>query len=125
MHPIRSEMATEVSSKDLDVEELNVTSAVLMGAAHHYGNHCKKQNETFMECRIESKDPRKCLQEGAEVTKCAVDFFRKVKGSCNEAFTKHWTCLDYHNQEYIYCKSTQKEFDACMAEKLNMHKPNS
>jgi len=116
-------MASQVSSQDLDVEELNVTSAVLMGAAHHYGNHCKKTNEAFMECRIESKDPRKCLQEGAEVTKCAIDFFRKVKGSCNEAFTEHWTCLDYKNQEYAACRKTQKAFDTCLAEKLDMHRP--
>ena len=113
-------MATEVPSQALDVEELNVTSAVLMGAAHHYSNHCKKQNEVFMDCRIESKDPRKCLPEGKAVTQCALDFFRKVKGNCNEVFTEHWNCLDHHNQEYPACRKTQKTFDACMADKLGL-----
>ncbi len=113
---------SEVSSQDLEVEELNVTSAVLLGAAHHFGNHCKKQSEAFMDCRIETKDPRKCLQQGREVTKCALDFFSKVKGSCNEAFTEHWNCLDHNNQELPECRKTQKAFDSCMAEKLGMKK---
>ena len=53
-----------LTATDLDAEELNVTSAVLMGAAHHYGRHCERPNEAFMECRTDSKDPRKCLAEG-------------------------------------------------------------
>jgi NADH dehydrogenase (ubiquinone) 1 alpha subcomplex subunit 8 len=53
--------------ESLNVEELNVTSAVLMGAAHHYGSYCKDKNDAFMRCRIEGKDPRKCLKEGKEV----------------------------------------------------------
>ena len=64
-HPFK--MAAEVSAQDLDVEELAVTSAVLAAGAHHYGMHCKDINETFMRCRMEKKDPRKCLNEGKEV----------------------------------------------------------
>ena len=60
-------MAAEVNAQDLDVEELTVTSAVLAAGAHHYGTHCKDINETFMRCRMEKKDPRKCLNEGKEV----------------------------------------------------------
>ena len=113
---------SSVSNQQLDVEELNVTSAVLMAAAHHYGAQCEKQNDAFMECRIEHKDPRKCLKEGKEVTQCAVNFFKMVKGSCNEEFTKHWTCLDYRNQDFDRCRNTQEKFDTCMAEKLKMHR---
>ena len=116
-------MATSVDPQQLDVEELEVTSAVLMGGAHHYGSYCEKQNEAFMECRIDSKDPRKCLTEGKAVTQCAIDFFTKVKGSCNEEFTKYWTCLDYNNQTLAKCKQSQKVFDKCMLEKLNVEKP--
>ena len=119
---IRIKMATEVNAAELDVEELNVTSAVLMGAAHHYGRFCVKQNDAFMKCRMEGKDPRKCLAEGRAVTACALDFFRKVKSSCNEPFTEHWTCLDYNNQTYEYCRKTQKAFDGCMLEKLNLER---
>ena len=115
-------MASSVSVEQLDVEELKVTSALLIGAAHHYGGYCGKENDAFMECRIENKDPRKCIEEGKKVTKCAMDFFKKIKESCNEEFTEHWTCLDYKNQEYRHCRKTQKVYDTCMAEKLNMHR---
>ena len=60
-------MATEVTLEELNVEELKVTSAVLMGAAHHYGNYCKDKNDAFMRCRYDKQDPRKCLEEGREV----------------------------------------------------------
>lgn len=60
-------MAAEFSVQDIDVEELSITSAVLMGAAHHYGTHCKAKNDAFMQCRMDKRDPRKCLQEGTEV----------------------------------------------------------
>ena len=115
-----SSLLSEVSSQDLAAEEVDVTSAVLAGAAYHYGSFCKGENEAFMECRVQSKDPRKCLDEGKKVTKCALDFFRKVKDSCNEEFTVHWNCLDYNNQEYPACRKTQKVFDGCMADKLKI-----
>ena len=73
--------AKEVSTQEIDVEELNVTSAVLMGAAHHYGNHCKTKNDAFMQCRTESKDPRKCLKEGKEVKINGVDPNNMLVGS--------------------------------------------
>ena len=115
--------ASSVPDQQLNVDELNVTSAVLMGAAHHYGAHCAKENEAFMECRIESKDPRKCLREGKEVTQCALRFFKKVKGSCNEEFTNYWTCLDHNNQDFSRCRRPQSTFDGCMVEKLKIERP--
>ena len=116
-----SPMST-ITTEQLEVEELKVTSAVLVGAAHHYGAYCAKENDTFMECRIDHKDPRKCLEEGKKVTHCAKEFFNKVKGSCNEEFTEYWTCLDYKNQEMPRCRKTQAVFDDCMAQKLNIHR---
>ena len=60
-------MASELTPQDLDAEELNVTSAVLMAGAQHYGTYCKEKNDAFMKCRMELNDPRKCLTEGKEV----------------------------------------------------------
>ena len=113
-----SPLSGGLTAKDLEAEELNVTSALLMAAAHHYGKYCERPNDAFMECRTDTKDPRKCLAEGKEVTCCALDFFRAVKGSCNDVFTKHWTCLDEKNQSIKACRKTQKVFDECM-EKRN------
>eukprot|EP00061_Rhincodon_typus_P015877 g43799.t1 len=64
------------SLQELNVQEVNVSSAVLKAAAHHYGSQCDKPNKEFMLCRWEEKDPRKCLQEGKKVNECALDFFR-------------------------------------------------
>ena len=113
---------SEISTEQLEVDEVKNTSAVLIGAAHHYGAYCSKENDAFMECRIDSKDPRKCLEEGKIVTRCALEFFKKIKGSCNVEFTDHWTCLDYNNQKFVKCRKTQGAFDTCMADKLNMHR---
>ncbi len=110
-------LLSEITAEQLDVEELKITSAVLVGAAHHYGAYCGRENDVFMECRMDSKDPRKCLKEGKEVTNCAIKFFKELKGTCNKEFTEHWTCLDFKNQDISHCRRTQKVFDSCMAAK--------
>lgn len=117
-----SSRLSEITTEQLEVDELKVTSAVLVGAAHHYGSFCSKENDDFMDCRIDTKDPRKCLEEGKKVTRCATEFFKKVKGACNEEFTQYWTCLDYNNQDLSNCRKIQKPYDTCMAEKLNIQR---
>lgn len=82
-------MAASVKPQDLDVKELEVTSAVLMGGAHHFGSYCEKQNEAFMECRLEHKDPRKCLQEGKAVTQCAINFSPRSKEVVTRSLLKY------------------------------------
>ncbi|XP_038845574.1 NADH dehydrogenase [ubiquinone] 1 alpha subcomplex subunit 8-like [Salvelinus fontinalis] len=110
---------------DLNVEEISVSSAVLKGAAHHYGSQCDKANKEFMLCRWEEKDPRKCLNEGRKVNECALNFFRQIKGSCAESFTEYWTCLDYSNlAELRQCRKQQQAFDSCVQDKLGWERPN-
>ena len=70
-HRVACVMASTETSP-LNVEELNVTSAVLVAAAHHYGQACRVENDAFMKCRQEKKDPRACLEEGRRVTQCAI-----------------------------------------------------
>lgn len=47
-----------------------------------------------MLCSSEEKDPRKCINEGKEVTRCGLEFFQKVKNQCAQEFTHYWKCLD-------------------------------
>ena len=61
-----------VNPRDLEVDELNITSALMNGAALHYGEYCRSKNDRFMACRFEAKDPRKCLEEGRQVTECGM-----------------------------------------------------
>ncbi|KAJ0057161.1 hypothetical protein NL108_002106, partial [Boleophthalmus pectinirostris] len=103
---------------------INVSSAVLKAAAHHYGSQCDKPNKEFMLCRWEEKDPRKCLEEGRKVNECALNFFRQIKGNCAESFTEYWTCLDYTNlSELRYCRKQQEAFDSCVLDKLGWKRP--
>lgn len=46
----------------------------------------------------EEKDPRKCLNEGAEVTSCAFRFFNEIRANCMQEFTEYWKCLDHSGQ---------------------------
>ncbi|XP_053229848.1 NADH dehydrogenase [ubiquinone] 1 alpha subcomplex subunit 8 isoform X1 [Podarcis raffonei] len=105
--------------------QVNVTSSVLKAAAHHYGSQCDKPNKEFMLCRWEEKDPRKCLKEGKEVNKCAMDFFRQLKLHCAEPFTQYWTCIDYNNLlELRKCRKQQQVFDDCVLDKLGWVRPD-
>ena len=51
--------------------------------------------QEFMLCMSEEKDPRKCLNEGKEVTRCGLEFLHKVKDNCATEFTEHWKCVDH------------------------------
>lgn len=113
------------TADELSVQEVNVSSAVLKAAAHHYGSLCDKPNKEFMLCRWEEKDPRKCLSEGRKVNECALDFFRKVKAHCAEPFTEYWTCLDFTGLlELRHCRKQQLAFDNCVLDKLGWERPD-
>uniref|UniRef100_UPI002540D44A NADH dehydrogenase [ubiquinone] 1 alpha subcomplex subunit 8 n=1 Tax=Euleptes europaea TaxID=460621 RepID=UPI002540D44A len=113
------------SREELEVPQVKVSSAVLKAAAHHYGSQCDKPNKEFMLCRWEEKDPRKCLNEGKEVNKCALEFFRKIKLTCAEPFTQYWTCIDYTNLlDLSRCRKQQKVFDDCVLESLGWVRPD-
>lgn len=112
--------ALGVDPKDLEIEELAATSAVLTAAAHALGKYCDEDFKDFMGCRYVTKDPRQCLEEGKLVTKCAMKFFKAMKVHCHEEFTKYWTCLDHNNQEYGYCRKSQIPYDKCVLEKMNI-----
>ncbi|XP_010353682.1 NADH dehydrogenase [ubiquinone] 1 alpha subcomplex subunit 8 isoform X2 [Chlorocebus sabaeus] len=111
--------------EELKVDEVKVSSAVLKAAAHHYGAQCDKPNKEFMLCRWEEKDPRRCLEEGKLVNKCALDFFRQIKRHCAEPFTEYWTCIDYTGQQlFRHCRKQQAKFDECVLDKLGWVRPD-
>ena len=82
--------------------------------------YCTKDFTTFVQKRFETKDPRATIGEGKAVTNCALEFFRKLKASCNKEFTDHWTCLDNNNQYYGQCRKTQKVYDECVLKNLGL-----
>lgn len=64
------------------VEDVPLGTPYLKAGAFHYGKYCEAQNNEFVLCKHETRDPIACLPEGKVVTNCANEFFRKV-----------WNCL--------------------------------
>ena len=111
--------------EELTVQELNLSSSALHAGAFHLGKQCEYQNNEFMLCRKELDDPRACINEGKDVTSCALSFFRQVKNTCSEEFTQYATCLaksSGHNA-YKYCRKTQGVFDKCMLDNMDIERP--
>ncbi|XP_045623799.1 NADH dehydrogenase [ubiquinone] 1 alpha subcomplex subunit 8-like [Procambarus clarkii] len=114
------------TEEELTVEEINVSTPALKAAAFHLGSVCETQNNEFMLCRKEEKDPRKCINEGKDVTACSLAFFRKIKKTCLEEFNQYANCLDKSSQdlEYRRCRTTQAIFDKCVLDNLNVERPD-
>lgn len=55
-----------------------------------------------MLCMAEEKDPRKCLNEGKEVTRCGLNFFSKLRDNCADEFTTYWNCIDHSGFDMHY-----------------------
>ena len=61
-----------------------------------------------MLCRYELKDPRKCLKEGKDVTKCALEGLQDIKKHCRNEFEAHVNCVietsatGSNDQQYVY-----------------------
>ncbi|CAI9724452.1 Hypothetical predicted protein [Octopus vulgaris] len=113
------------SHEELDVPELQLTSSVLRAGSLYYGKYCDYQCKEFMLCRDETNDPRRCLNEGKEVTRCGFEFFSKVKTHCPDQFYDYWQCVDHSGNDMNFqnCRKTQNVFDECVKEKLGIERP--
>ncbi|CAG5129203.1 unnamed protein product [Candidula unifasciata] len=111
--------------EELTVPEIEITSSVFRTAAHHLGKYCDNASKEFMLCRAEEDDPRKCLNEGKEVTRCGFEFLRKVKKSCFAEFNQYLQCIDHSGSEMEFknCRTTQDIYDNCIKENLGQDRP--
>lgn len=48
-----------------------------------------------MLCKQETNDPRKCIEEGKNVTACALEVFRGIKKHCQSDFNRYVHCLEH------------------------------
>lgn len=55
-----------------------------------------------MLCRSEERDPRKCINEGKLVTKCGIEFYRKVKKTCREELEKFTKCIEWTHTDLAF-----------------------
>lgn len=113
------------TEEDLTVSDVNLSISALRAGAFHLGKHCEAQNNEFMLCKQELQDPRKCIDEGKQVTKCALDFFRKVKKTCYDEFTQYASCLNNSSgdMKFSACRNTQTVYDKCVLDNLEISRP--
>ena len=91
---------------EVTIEELPVTWGPLKAASLQLGKFCEFESNEFMLCKQETGDPRKCLQEGRDVTACGHRFLQRLKETCYEEFTSFWRCMDQKQwtrfNEYVF-----------------------
>merc|ERR1712025_384292 len=121
----QSNLKSVIYFKEITSEEVPLGSAYLRAGAFHYGKYCEVQNNEFLLCRHETRDPVKCLPEGKIVTACANEFFKKVKATCAESFTQYAMCLEQSTHEGWPgpCRDQQFKLDGCLKEKLDLDRP--
>ncbi|KAJ8307480.1 hypothetical protein KUTeg_015564 [Tegillarca granosa] len=116
------------SEAELTIEELPLSSSVLKAGSLYFGQYCDNQSKEFMLCSQELKDPRKCLNEGKEVTRCGFEFFKKLKQNCNPEFAAYHECIyrsggKGRSMDFRYCRKQQKVLDKCLFEKMGISRP--
>uniref|UniRef100_A0A6P6YKK6 NADH dehydrogenase [ubiquinone] 1 alpha subcomplex subunit 8-like n=1 Tax=Dermatophagoides pteronyssinus TaxID=6956 RepID=A0A6P6YKK6_DERPT len=113
------------SFQELDVQDINVSQPVLVASGPYFGKYCDQQSKEYMLCRLEERDPRKCLNEGKAVTMCGHEFFRKVGQTCREEVERMAKCMEFTHVDcrLIYCKKEQKQVAKCMEQKMGIKRP--
>jgi len=52
-----------------------------------------------MLCKQEERDPRRCINEGKDVTACGLEFLRKIKKSCAKELTSFARCIEWKSSD--------------------------
>ncbi|KAG7297910.1 hypothetical protein JYU34_018665 [Plutella xylostella] len=112
--------------EELEVQEVDLSTATLMAAAPHLGLRCEQVNNEFMLCRQETGDPRACLPLGKEVTSCTLTFFRHLKATCRDEFAQYANCIDKSSGDFSLsqCRNTQAVLDKCILDKMCVQRPD-
>lgn len=111
--------------EDLEIDEVNMSTATLMSASPYIGKQCEGVNNEFILCRQEQNDPRPCLGLGKQVTACAMGVLKCIKKDCLHEFKQYSNCVDKSSGDYSFrhCRRTQKVFDKCMKDKVGVERP--
>ncbi|KAH9398309.1 ndufa8, NADH-ubiquinone oxidoreductase complex I 19kd subunit [Tyrophagus putrescentiae] len=113
------------SYDELDVQDVNISQPVLLASARFFGKYCDFQSKEYMLCKLEEKDPRKCLNEGKALTMCGHEFFRKVGQTCKQEVERMAKCMEWthENLKMYYCNKERKIMEDCMESKMGIEKP--
>ncbi|WAR04238.1 NDUA8-like protein [Mya arenaria] len=94
------------SQEELTIPEVQISSIILKAASLYMGKYCDNEYKEFALCRDENKDPRPCINEGKQVTRCS-----------KEALPHR-----FHGILEL-CRKYQEKLDSCFAEKMNLMRP--
>jgi len=110
---------------ELDVQDVNISAPVLLAAGTYFGAYCDLESKEYMLCKLEEKDPRKCLTEGKALTMCGHDFFNKVGATCKTEVERVGKCMEWSDRHIrmFNCHKDRKIMQQCLLEKLDMRKP--
>ncbi|XP_076300487.1 NADH dehydrogenase [ubiquinone] 1 alpha subcomplex subunit 8 [Lasioglossum baleicum] len=113
------------SDEELTVQEITVSYPLLQAASFYIGKKCEWSNNEFTLCKQETKDPRKCINEGKNVTACALEVFQGIKKHCQTEFNQYVNCLEQSSgtMELSHCRKTQAVIDDCVLKNLNIERP--
>ncbi|XP_078040642.1 NADH dehydrogenase [ubiquinone] 1 alpha subcomplex subunit 8 [Augochlora pura] len=115
------------SDEELTTQEINVSYPFLQAASFYIGKKCEWDNNEFMLCKRETKDPRKCIQEGKKVTACALEVFQGIKKHCEKEFNQYADCIERSSgtMELSPCRKTQAVIDNCVLKNLQIERPHA
>lgn len=113
------------SDEELTVQEITVSYPLLQAASFYIGKKCEWHNNEFTLCKQETNDPRKCINEGKNVTACALEVFQGIKKHCQKEFIQYVNCLEESSgtMELSLCRKTQAVIDDCVLKNLNIERP--
>ena len=113
-----TESVTLPTFDELDVQDVNISHPVLVASGAYFGKYCDQQSKVcyfeyshpiciyfhcfmqeYMLCKLEEKDPRKCLSEGKAVTMCGHEFFRMVASNCKDEVERLAKCMEFTSNE--------------------------
>lgn len=85
------------SDEELTVPEITVSSPLLRAVSLHMGLKCDDACKEYMLCKSEDPDPRNCLKEGKEVTKCGLNFLYDIRDKCAKEVTAFAKCTEWNS----------------------------
>jgi len=107
--------------EELTVQELTVSSPILRAIVPYMGYACDTTGKEYMLCKLEERDPRKCLKEGKDITACGLNFLQRTKQTCRSELTAFARCIEWNSMDmnFEYCRRDQAVLDECMLQKMN------
>lgn len=108
---------------DDDAIKVKASSAPLLAASFLFESLCKSINDKFMLCKSQHENnPVPCAEWAQAVLSCTNHTLMELgrRARCKDLFESFWRCLDYNNQDFIYCREEEKNFSKCTEQEMGV-----